>query len=201
MNRLSSGQFWAFLLAIVVMGLLTIGGLFYVGRSIELWDAGVYSGGDVCPATAGLEQRLDTHLAWHEEQHAWDNERFEWINSQLSACGCPAPDCGLATPTPSPTYVGSGTPTERGPSATPQDTPPVGPTPTVPAPTETPVDPTATPPPVPTDTPEPEPTATDKPAPTKKPPCNHGHGNGPDGCDPGADPTAANNDGDHTPTP
>lgn len=110
--------------------------------------------------------------------------------------------CDLATQVPTSTADATvpPTPTAEPPaSATPTPTPvrtipPRTPTPGQPEPTPTPTS-------VPSETPLPEPTATNPPPATEKPKCNHGGGNGPDGCDPGRDPTQANNDGDHTPEP
>ena len=169
----------------------------------------LYAGGAACVIAEGSDEALAEHLAWHEEQHAWDNERFEWVNEQLAACGCNA--CESVAPTPTPSVCPCPVPTATPPAPT------LGPSPTIPAATSTPVDPTPTEPTVPTETPNPtatpqdtpEPTATSTPRPTrepeptktKKPPCNHGGGNGSEDCDPGRDPTAANDDGDHTPQP
>ncbi|KKN64494.1 hypothetical protein LCGC14_0491070 [marine sediment metagenome] len=105
------------------------------------------------------------------------------------------------TPTPAACQVDTATPGVASTDTPDQPTPQATPTSTAlpePEPTATSV---ATSSPVPSSTPNPDPAATNEPDPTAKPKCNHGGGNGSEGCDPGRDPTQANNDGDHTPEP
>lgn len=146
-----------------------------------------------------------------------------------AACSVDAATPGYPDPTPQGHTSTPGSTEEPTPQATATPDPTMGPTPTIPVATPTRMGPTSTPTSIPSSTPEPEPTGTDTPVPTETtrpeptatmaPPtetsepkpsktprptrqaCNHGGGNGHEGCDPGSDPTQANDDGDHTPQP